>query len=148
FGGGGTGAIAYARLGQAGEIVGVQLLSGGSGYNGTVTATVTNKGDSSGATLLATATNGVITSVTVVNAGSGYRNTYELTVPRFNVYFDFKTLTGNTCISGFRSTKPSILSIVNTDYSYLETTPLVKDGSVFACKIRGSVAPSPATVAL
>ncbi len=148
FGGGGTGAIAYARLGQAGDIVGVQLLSGGSGYNGVVTATVTNKGYSSGATLLATATNGVITSVTVVNAGSGYRNTYELTVPRFNVEFDFKGINGNTCNSSFRSTKPSILSVVNTDDSSLTETPFVKDGSVFTCKIRGSAEPNPATVAL
>ena len=148
FGGGGTGAIAYARLGQTGDIVGVQLLSGGSGYNGTITATVTNKGYSSGATLSATATSGVITSVTVVNAGSGYRNTYELTVPRFNVEFGFKNINGNTCNSGFRSTKPSMLSVVNTDYSPLTATPFVKDGSVFTCQIRGAVSSSPATVAL
>lgn len=148
FGGGGNGAIAYARLGQAGDIVGVQLLSGGSGYNGAVTATVTNKGYSNGASLLATATNGVITSVTVVNAGTGYRNTYELTVPRFNVEFGFKNTNGNTCNSGFRSTKPSILSVVNTDYSSLATTPFAKDGSVFTCQIRGSATSSPATVAL
>lgn len=148
FGGGGAGAIAYARLGQTGDILSIQLLSGGSGYNGAVTATVINKGYSSGATLLATTTNGVITSVTVVNAGTDYRNTYELTVPRFNVEFGFKNINGNTCNSGFRSTKPSILSVVNTDYSPLIATPFVKDGGVFTCQIRGSAASSPATVAL
>lgn len=128
--------------------MGVQLLSGGSGYNGTVTATVINKGYSSGATLLATATNGVITSVTVVNAGTGYRNTYELTMPRFNVEFGFKRVNGNTCNAGFRSTKSSALTVVNTDYSTLAETPFVKDGSVFTCQIRGSTESSPATVAL
>ena len=69
-------------------------------------------------------------------------------MPRFNVEPGFKNINGNTCNSGFRSTKPSILSVVNTDYSPLIATPFVKDGGVFTCQIRGSAASSPATVAL
>lgn len=94
FGGGGTGAVAYPKIDSDGRVSGVQLLSGGNGYTGSVTATITNKGRSSGCTLAATATNGVITSVTVTSPGRFYSNTHTYSVPSGQTVYDMTVVSG------------------------------------------------------
>lgn len=53
----------------AGEVVGVELIAGGSGYT---TATVTITGDGTGATATATVNSGSVTKIEMTSRGSGY----------------------------------------------------------------------------
>jgi len=99
FGGGGSGAVAYPKIDMNGRIDGVQLLSGGTGYNGTITATITNKAKSAGATLSALAADGVITSVDVVSSGRFYKNTYTYELARGFLEYDMNLLSSNSCIN-------------------------------------------------
>jgi len=54
-------------------LAGLTLTSGGSGYSGPATVTITaSNGVGSGATATATVTNGVVTGLTLTNPGNGY----------------------------------------------------------------------------
>lgn len=98
-GGGGTGVVAYPRLDSAGRISGVQLLYGGTGYTGTVTVTILNKAGSTGATFTGTAVGGVITHISVVNAGRFYKNSYIYELSQGFLEYDMKLINGNACIN-------------------------------------------------
>jgi len=71
-GGNGSGATAMASLGL--NTAGASVSDGGSGYAGTLTVTITDKNNPNavGATATATQSGGVITGVTITNAGYGY----------------------------------------------------------------------------
>lgn len=70
-GGGGTGAAGVVRINAAGTIHSAAVTCGGSGYGSapTVTITATN---GTGAVITATVSGGVVTGLTVSNAGTGY----------------------------------------------------------------------------
>ncbi len=58
-----------------GQIVEAQIVAGGSGYTNASVVTITDPNpEASGAELTVSTTGGVITGVTIVNAGSGYEN--------------------------------------------------------------------------
>ena len=77
-GGQGSGANILCNL-AGGVIVGVELISGGSGYQGNVTLTpIASSG--SGAVLVPAIVDGVIQSVTIANGGSGYPESGSLLV--------------------------------------------------------------------
>ncbi len=71
FGGGGTGAAATATLNG---VVGITLVTAGTGYSANPTVTITAAaGDTgTGATAAAIVTGGMITGITIVNPGSNY----------------------------------------------------------------------------
>lgn len=69
-GGGGSGAIAVARMNDAGAIQSIEVLNGGSGY--TAAPTVTIGGSGSSATATASITGDEVTSISVDTAGTGY----------------------------------------------------------------------------
>jgi hypothetical protein len=70
--GGGSGAIVYA-ITVSGAIVGFNIISGGTGYSGTITVTLFGAG--TGASATATQSGGVINAVTLVSGGTGYKGT-------------------------------------------------------------------------
>lgn len=132
FTGGGTGAIAYPRIDINGRISGVQLLSGGTGYTGTIKATIGNRGRSAGATLTATATDGVITEVAVTNPGRFYNNTYLLNVPRGRTYYDMSVVCNNIAVDmgvNKATGKGSDLIIATSDMS-APVLPFAEDGKI------------------
>lgn len=69
-GGGGTGAVAYARVASS-QVNSVIIVDGGSGYTSAPTVSFTSSAGS-GATGTATISNGQVTGVTVTAGGSGY----------------------------------------------------------------------------
>ncbi len=68
--------------GKSGEVSGLSLTNGGSGY--LPTATLSGGGGGSGGQLTPVITNGVVTGVTVAKAGSGYRSVPTVTISRPN----------------------------------------------------------------
>ena len=130
FGGSGTGAIAYPRIDVNGRISGVQLLSGGTGYTGTVAAYISNRGRSKGATFTATAVNGVIDNVTVVTSGRFYRSTYLYSVPVGLSYYDMRFANGNVApdIGNGESTSSNL--IFSTSNMSALVNPFGHDGII------------------
>lgn len=76
FSGGGatTQATAVVTTVAGGAITGVNLVTGGSGYTGLPTVTITGTG--SGAVLTPTVVGGVVTALAITNGGSNYTPTY------------------------------------------------------------------------
>ena len=68
----------YVTGWEGGGIANPQIVSGGSGYSGTMTYTISGSG--SGGVLSSIVTNGVITSVWVSTRGSGYTGTVTVSV--------------------------------------------------------------------
>lgn len=91
FGGGGSGAAGLAVVDALGQVMGVNILSGGSGYSGAPFISITDSCENGrGAVGIANITNGVVTSVTMQNTGSGYLNS---TTPGLTT----KTSVGDVC---------------------------------------------------
>lgn len=105
--GGGTGAIVTTTV-SGGVVTALNLLSGGVGYTGTVTLTISGIG--TGATGTATATSGVITSVTLTAGGTGYQATssdpkcnqplYVIAAPTATTLSVVYAATQVTCLAG------------------------------------------------
>lgn len=74
----GSGATGNLITGTAGKIVGVTITSGGSGYTAGVNL-VFAPGTGAGAVVNATIVNGIVTGVTIVDAGIGYVNDSPVT---------------------------------------------------------------------
>lgn len=133
-GGGGTGVVAYPRIDADSRISGVQLLSGGTGYTGTITVTILNKAKSTGATFTGTATGGVITAINVVNSGRFYRNTYTYELTSGLLEYDMKLTSGNTCLnSAINKRNDASLYVVSANGSAV-TTPFALESSVYWAK--------------
>ena len=130
-GGGGTGVVAYPRIDIDGRVGSVQLLNGGTGYNGTITVTILNKAKSTGATFTGTATGGVITAINVVNSGRFYRNTYTYELTAGLLEYDMKLTSGSACLnSAINKRTDASLYVVSANGSAV-TTPFLLDSSVY-----------------
>jgi len=77
-GGTGSGASVYPTV-SGGQITGITIVNGGSGY-GTTPPTVVFSGAGTGAVATAILTNGVITGFTISNPGSGYVTPGTITI--------------------------------------------------------------------
>ena len=84
FGGGGSGAVGQAVVNTIGEVVGVNLLSGGSGYESPPFVSIVDPAgcgsDAAAYAVLGTDddgySNGVVEEIVLTNSGSGYDDTY------------------------------------------------------------------------
>jgi hypothetical protein len=72
----GTDAKALARINADGTIHSLHIVRGGSGYTGTPTVAINATSTGSGATATATQSGGVVNSLTLTAAGSGYAQTH------------------------------------------------------------------------
>ena len=85
FGGGGSGAVGQAVVNTIGEVVGVNLLSGGSGYESPPFVSIVDPAgcgsDASAFSVIGTDDegfpNGVVTEIVLNNPGSGYNDDYN-----------------------------------------------------------------------
>ena len=85
FGGGGSGAVGQAVVNTIGEVVGVNLLSGGSGYSSPPFVSIVDPAgcgsDASAFSVIGTDgegfPNGVVTEIVLNNPGSGYNDDYN-----------------------------------------------------------------------
>lgn len=75
----GTGAVAVASLGEganAGKVVSIDIISGGTGYTGTPTVSFIGGGPTQPATATASFANGVVTDVIIDTIGIGYTTAF------------------------------------------------------------------------
>ncbi len=83
---GGMGAAATANMNFTGALSQINVVTGGSGYNGTPFVTITDPGPGNGlpggtgATATANVTAGVVTSITLTNAGTGYSTNTQVII--------------------------------------------------------------------
>lgn len=69
--------IKVTKVGSNGEITGVTIVSGGTGYHSATTTATISGGGGTNATLTLTITGGVITTVAITTPGSGYSSSIE-----------------------------------------------------------------------
>ncbi len=76
FGGGGSGAVATAVINSIGEVIGTNLISGGSGYTSPPFVTIQDPADcGAGGGGYANIEDGIVTEIVITQTGHGYNNT-------------------------------------------------------------------------
>ena len=95
FGGGGSGAIAQAVVNKVGQVIGTNLLNGGSGYKSAPFVQIVDPAgcgaDASGFVIMKTDDNGYdtgeIEKITIANPGTGYENNYNGGAPAVTAFY-------------------------------------------------------------
>lgn len=87
FGGGGSGASANAVVNSYGQVIGVNILSGGTGYTSAPFVTIEDPSNNgSNADAYATINDGVVNGIFITNVGSGYCEAYAGGAPVINSF--------------------------------------------------------------
>ena len=95
FGGGGSGAVAQAVVNNVGQVIGTNLLNGGSGYKSPPFVQIVDPAgcgaDASGFANMATDDDGYetgeLSGITIANPGTGYESTYNGGAPSITSFY-------------------------------------------------------------
>ena len=132
FGGGGSGAIGQAVVNRIGEVVGVNLLSGGEGYESPPFVSIVDPAgcgsDASAFAVLGTDedgfSNGVVEEIVLNNPGSGYSDDYNGGAPVITTFKGAPNplVVGNTVNISWNVTNADTVSLGIEGYTNLPLT--------------------------
>ena len=130
FGGGGTGAVAQAVVNKVGQVIGSNILSGGSGYTSPPFVSIEDPAEcgSGAAAYSVLDDNGSVVKLTFTNPGNDYNSSFNGGAPVINTFVGTPnpTFVGGTVKLNWEVTNADVVSLNVPGY---ESLPLIGSAS-------------------